>query len=313
MLMRIKIHMLNIGDADSIIVQLEDPFKNQLTLLVDGGESGHAKTIIGYFAKINDVPDIIISTHLDSDHVGGLRGVIEAYGNKIEAIWAHRPEEHVASLKDIILEKAQRSHDYVVLNASIDDLNNFIDIAERNKIKILEPFSNKQPPEIKEKCSQWGIKILGPSVDFYEDQIERCKEDFILGMQGEAVQDLSEYVIKAITNPCANLGGGIDTPTNESSIIFQIDAGFTKYLFTGDAGLCAFNDIKGKLEKIDWLKVPHHGSRKNLDSEIINILQPTTSFIPGNNPNTSLIGCLENHGNVKWTGKEGVLIKHNYQ
>ena len=112
-------------------------------------------------------------------------------------------------------------------------------------------------------------------------------------------------------DPCGSIGqGGPDTPENESSLIFQVYCDGRKYLFTGDAGLQAFGNIDNKLEKIYWLKTPHHGSRKSLSSKILDRLSPTKAFISAKgeagHPDDNLVKCLQNKGaTVRCTGKEG--------
>jgi beta-lactamase superfamily II metal-dependent hydrolase len=310
--MKIKIHMLNVGEADAIIVELIDPYNNELRLLIDGGLEKHARTIIDYFKQINTKPDILICSHLDKDHVGGLRGVVEEYKDYIKAIWVHLPENHDGNLRKSVIEKAGLNERSGLILASINDLKNFIEVARKYKIKIFEPFSDSLPQEVQSICSQFRMRILGPSIDFYNKLVVDFKEDFNSAII-DSKKDIIEYVIAATKNPCANLGSSKDRPENESSLIFEISTFYKKFLFTGDAGLIAFNDIKSKLAKVYWLKVPHHGSKGNLNSEVIEVLKPQRSFIPADgikHPDSELVNCLKSHGSeVKCTCEASVLIE----
>ena len=72
---------------------------------------------------------------------------------------------------------------------------------------------------------------------------------------------------------------------NQSSVIFifKPDDG-KKFLFMGDAGRDAidhffYEEDKYKIKGIYWLKVPHHGSKYNMDNWMIDHLRPKNAFI----------------------------------
>lgn len=70
-----SLHVLNVGKADSILVECSGKY-----LLVDGGTPDQAETVNRYLARRGVTKlDYMINTHPDSDHVGGLSGVIEEY------------------------------------------------------------------------------------------------------------------------------------------------------------------------------------------------------------------------------------------
>ena len=116
-------------------------------------------------------------------------------------------------------------------------------------------------------------------------------------------------------SPCEQIGkGGKGSPENESILIFQITSGDKKYLFAGDEGLQAFGEIKSDLEKVYWLKVPHHGSKRNMDKEMIDKLHTEIALISagGNDehPDENFMKCLAEHkAIVKCTCKKGDLVE----
>ncbi|MEK7228008.1 MAG: MBL fold metallo-hydrolase [Patescibacteria group bacterium] len=71
-----KVHMLNIGQGDSFLIEAE----NGAQLLLDGGRDA---TVLSELSKVmawNDKKiDVIVATHPDADHVGGLVDVIKRY------------------------------------------------------------------------------------------------------------------------------------------------------------------------------------------------------------------------------------------
>lgn len=67
-----SMHVLEVGKADSILVECRGKY-----LLVDGGTPDQAETVSRYLTRRGVTTlDYVINTHPDSDHVGGLAGVI---------------------------------------------------------------------------------------------------------------------------------------------------------------------------------------------------------------------------------------------
>lgn len=68
------VHFMDVGQGDSILVQLPDG-KN---MLIDGGEKGSEKVTVPYIKSLGiTVLDYVVATHSDSDHIGGLDDVIK--------------------------------------------------------------------------------------------------------------------------------------------------------------------------------------------------------------------------------------------
>ena len=66
--------------------------------------------------------------------------------------------------------------------------------------------------------------------------------------------------------------------SNENSVVFQIDVGNYRYLFTGDIGLKAeasYIHTYGNKLQSDVLKVPHHGSTTSSGSAFILMVRPS--------------------------------------
>lgn len=73
---------------------------------------------------------------------------------------------------------------------------------------------------------------------------------------------------------------GHDSEDNENSLQTLVKSDKTSILFTGDAGVRAFNIIKGGLpQNITVLKVGHHGAKNVVDKEMIAYLNPEISLV----------------------------------
>lgn len=150
---------------------------------------------------------------------------------------------------------------------------------------------------------------------FYIQLEEYIKENNINEQQIEKSED-KEYKLGNATWKCLNVDNSNPNDKNrfnDTSIVIKLDYGSTKYLFTGDI---TDSKIKG-LEKVDVLKVAHHGAKESTSSEFLNIVKPTYAIISaGNNenynhPDQSVIERLKEAGveesNIFITKNQGTI------
>lgn len=158
---------------------------------------------------------------------------------------------------------------------------------------------------------------------FYIQLEEYIKENDINEQQIEKSQD-KEYRLGNAIWKCLNVDNSDPSDKNkfnDTSIVIKLDYGSTKYLFTGDITDSIDSKIKG-LEKVDALKVAHHGAKESTSSEFLNIVKPTYAIISaGNNenynhPDQSVIERLKDVGveeeNIFITKNQGTIwLKSN--
>ena len=72
---RLGIHFIDVGQGDSTLIQY-----NGTTILIDAGEADAAPALVEYL-KQHDVRtiDLLIATHPHSDHIGGMRAVLDSF------------------------------------------------------------------------------------------------------------------------------------------------------------------------------------------------------------------------------------------
>ncbi len=91
--------------------------------------------------------------------------------------------------------------------------------------------------------------------------------------------------------------------SNDYSLIFLYEQSNFKVLFTGDASLKSLNlALNSKLfktnKKINILKIPHHGSKNNLNKKILQLVNPDIAVIsvgknnPYGHPNKKILDFL---------------------
>ncbi|MGE8000183.1 MBL fold metallo-hydrolase [Lysinibacillus sp. NPDC093190] len=70
-----RVHFIDVGQGDSIFI--ESP--NGKTMLVDGGVKGAGQKVVSYLQELGvNKLDIVVATHPDADHIGGLIPVINS-------------------------------------------------------------------------------------------------------------------------------------------------------------------------------------------------------------------------------------------
>ena len=115
--MNIKIHILDVKDGDAIILELSKDDKN-LVMVIDGGKTSYytekMKPKLKEILKANNkqAPDIIVCTHYDSDHIGGLIPLIEDYIADIREVWIHRTPDLINTYinkSNLLLEQKSKN------------------------------------------------------------------------------------------------------------------------------------------------------------------------------------------------------------
>lgn len=74
--MPLKVHYLDVGQGDSIFIELP----NGENALIDAGEAREGSKVVNYLKSLQVTKiDYLFATHPHSDHIGGLKTVIENY------------------------------------------------------------------------------------------------------------------------------------------------------------------------------------------------------------------------------------------
>ncbi len=291
-----EIDFLPVGEGtkggDAIVLRfgnLLSDIPEQTVVVIDGGYQADGVNLVN-FIKSNyktNIIDLVILTHPDKDHVSGLRELFKDEELEVKKLVMHRPwvntKINTSYFKDGRLTENS-------LNKKLAEAFNLAyeleSLALKKKVEIVEPTLGK---------SFFGgvLKIMGPNLSFYRECLINCEKT-------PQSKSLGNILSKAYSNPNdygyeKYVKGRIkwyeDETTNlvnQTSVISFIDYEEIQILLTGDTGkqglLNAFqymeaNDID--LQSLKIFQVPHHGSRKNINK---NILQ---SF----NANFCIISC----------------------
>ncbi len=311
---KITIDMIDVGKGDSYVVELHDDAGHKFSFVVDGGTREKSDAVIAHVNKYhNGQINLAICTHPDTDHIGGLISLMEQC--QVSHLILNDP-------RDILPESTllQRANKYL----SSDEVSVFKSAFERidelkeqaiyqNTVHHPNTFSSNQP---RFRWGGWNVYVLGPSENLFRDIW--LNEDVVRDWFSS---DLVDGLVSLHPNTSVLDDPSIDTkPVNNSSIILFIEGYGRKYLFTGDAGKRALRDAMAvkDITGLTWFDVPHHGSRRNIDTQIINHLSPQVAYIssPGTtkHPRKTVIRALQKAGTAVYsTCKHGSICQGDWQ
>jgi beta-lactamase superfamily II metal-dependent hydrolase len=311
------IEMLSVGAADAFIIYFTDDSQINHLVLVDAGKYEDGQKIINHINKHykNPIIELAIVTHPDDDHYGGFIKILEKIRDKehdavrISRFWINDPGNGHIDKDEIKWITKQKTVN--VRARSVYDLGdkNLIDLIDSlGSIERTEKFTSLNLSFVAADATFPCFKVIGPTKAYYEKQIPNFRND---ELNFHPSEDDSDYVsYKDIPNGKC-LSPALDSATddksahNQTSLIFLFEpSSDKKYLFMGDAGRDAFNNLpstaKDCIRNVKWLKVPHHGSKHNLDSPMINWIKPNIAYIStekiGNYLNQCTVKALKNSG-----------------
>jgi len=313
----------NSGDAIGIRfgnLSAKDPAQQHI-VIIDGGykESGeelvqHIKDLYG-----TNYVDLMISTHPDGDHIAGLAVVIQRL--TVQTLLMHKPWTRPVS-NDLNKEVAAAKKSC----AQAVDLE---DLAARKGVTIAEPFAGGSI----QFTDQAQMIILGPDEDYYtgllggfehnKDFEEIIKHAFERSISGTAAILKS---IKESLDPTSETLDHVHKNTsneNNSSTVLYFNIAGHGLLFTGDAGIEALHraadyaaNLGLDLTNLRFLDVPHHGSKHNVDTALLDRVNAQTAYISAaaaskKHPSPRVVNALLRRGMNVFTTQNGG-IRHNF-
>ena len=243
--------------------------------VTDGGFQDTGDKIIEHIKNYYDDPstiDAVIVSHSDGDHTGGLRKVLEDCD--VSELWMLRPWLYADELIDRFARFTNVENLIRRLKEIYPNIAKLEEIAEEEDIPILEPFQGAKIGE---------FIVLAPTKERYLDLV--VESDKTPEATRESTQSLLErgrvFVERMVSFIRSAWGEEIfsseeTSPENEMSVVQYAKLCEQKILLTGDAGRGALTEAADyapsvglTLPGIDQFQVPHHGSRRNVSTEVL--------------------------------------------
>ena len=271
-----EIDFLPVGDGeksgDAIAMRFTRPDNGELAhVIIDGGFQDDGDALVGHVQKYYDTDflDLVVLTHPDGDHIGGLGTVVREL--QVGALLAHRPALH--------------SHGELPAAKAVEEL---VAVAHQQGTRVYEPSPGLH-------AFDGALLVAGPDLDYYMQLLDVQALVETTGKAAVSSSRLLEALRHAgqrfvatlpVEIPFDDAGG--TNPRNNTSVIISLELPDHRFLFTGDAGVPALNRALGYLEGVgrngrppDFVQIPHHGSRHNIDTQTLDRMlgsagQPTS-------------------------------------
>jgi len=279
----IRIEFLPADNGDCILLTID-----KFNILIDGGMGRTYYRVLREKLKTLDKIDLVILTHIDEDHIAGL---IELFKDKdikpkVKKVWFNS----VAKLSELFDTKYDKSKEY----GTEDDSDKNVSYKQGESLESLLDGINYDLIYLeKQKKYQFEnieLTILSPRKKdlkrlhkYWLKDIEERKQKEIdknINDTVEEYESIEELYSKEFENDTRR--------ANKSSIAFNLKYNHKNYLFLGDANMSVVTKAlkDEKIEKLDaeLVKLSHHGSKKNINQKVLNIVN-SHKFIVSTNGN----------------------------
>lgn len=259
--------------------------KNPHYILIDGGPADnyfdHLRGYLKNIADNNGILDLIINSHIDNDHIEGLVDFLSELAGKekfiqinqlwfnsfgkqlnIEEVLEDRIRTVIVKLRNLQPPNSFAGKTYL----GIDEGGQFIGLAERLNLKPNKSFKENlisvDSANDFYEFNNIKIYVIGPT----EKYLKKLKKDW-----GEWMKEYEEKIMsEKITLDEARETDY--TVPNLSSIMILVEKNDKRILLTGDGrgrDIIEGLEKRGLLKKndvfhVDILKLPHHGSYRNI-------------------------------------------------
>lgn len=285
------IQFLKAGHGDAILLCLQHADGSTKNILIDGGpkiayeyrdkrtkkkQAGALKIKLEEIFQRNEKIDLLILTHVDDDHIGG---ILKWFENKsflkvqVGKIWFNSGQ---------LISEYFNSKDFKENHLSIEENNNNTNTSINQGAtfeKLITKYNlwDRKIINAKDELKELGLtfKILSPNNINLKKLIGKWKKERPDTLTSGKKTDYHLSLNQLNDLPCFE-----DTkPHNGSSIAFLLTHHSRNYLFLGDAhpktiieslkhyGFCKFNPLK-----VELVKISHHGSKFNTNKELLEIL-----------------------------------------
>ena len=317
------IEPLKAEHGDAIVIRMYNE-ESQTLIVIDGGPVNCAERIADYYDTLGYI-DLLILTHYDEDHIGGLLEYIGRHtkdkSELIGEIWVNGAwvinfdkDENVSSYDNAynLASCINRMKDKGIIKSLVYNINNSMDDV---------------------KCKGFALNILTPNsscLEMLENEFKRYVDEHGLAddpdtdeqvSYGRTLKD-SQKSLETLADEKHNAN---TTFMNKTSISFILYAEGKSIMMLGDADI---NDVVKKLKDmgyskenpihLDLVKLSHHGSKGNINKEFLEIIDCNDFLFTTNggtggayHPDRKTIALIKNNKDKKSSEKKTTL-RFNY-
>lgn len=313
------IEPLKAEHGDAIVICIDNE-SHHVKIVVDGGPLNCAERIADYYDSLGYI-DLLILTHYDEDHIGGLLEYLGRHTRDksvlIGEIWVNGArlisfdkDENVSSydnaytLASCIVRMVSKG----IIRSWVFKIHNSMDDVKREGVTISFLTPTLSCLEILETNFQRYVDEHGLADD--PDTDEQVSYGRTLKDSQRSLETLADEKHKAST-----------TFMNKTSISFILYAEGKSIMMLGDADII---DVEKKLRDtgfskespmhLDLVKLSHHGSKGNISKEFLEMIDCNDFLFTTNggtggayHPDRKTIALIKENHDKKSTGKKAIL------
>lgn len=271
--------------GDCILIKTFDKQNNEFIILVDGGTANTFKySLKKELSNIAQI-DLLILTHIDSDHIAGLIRLFKSSlidEIKINEIWVNHPDLIEINTSELISVRQGETFKKLINEkqpeAKLREISTLDKTIDKSGIEfiILSPTF-----EIKETLyEQWRKEKL------LKEETDKVKISFKQNTYHQSLEELSKEPFSADKNINNDI-------FNSSSIAFILKCIDMSILLLADSRpeivseSLKQNDFnESNPLKVDFVKISHHGSPNNTSHELLNLINSNNFIISTNGGNS---------------------------
>jgi beta-lactamase superfamily II metal-dependent hydrolase len=260
------IDMIDVGQGDAFVVATRTTggIKN---CLIDAGPKSAGGVVVDHINKHYDGKlTHAILTHIDDDHIGGFRDVLDA-GIRPETVFVNDPR---IAIKRLVKTGAPTLNERLVqITSSVKTSDSVIGQIDDAGIQRRSAFAGERL----DLSAAVSIDFLSPDRNAFPSLVSRFSK---------RNRELLERVASQRRNCSAE---------NDASVICSVthdyEGLYDRALFTGDGCLATLKQVA--MGAFDYVKAPHHGSWHCCDDELVKAWmtgsdKPRAAFSFGDNP-----------------------------
>ena len=282
----LEIHHIDVDQGDATLILIRQNGVLQKSVLIDGGRQKAGEIIEKYLHKQgikgNKSLDIIVATHYDADHIGGLIYLLKDTKLCSKAVIYDRGE----------VNNVDQYGNYASQSADTNYTNYLQAVAvQPTRKRPTEDIYGKQnnPPPLKK-----GRADIGTAPLWMQNHNAWRKADALLGAELLQLADNTAPQMTCIAINGFIIGAGYKTDSklngermeNQRSLAFLIEFNNFRYYLGGDIESTQEKSVADYLKSaappkvpVHAIKVSHHGSDKSTSSAFLKAMQPLAAFI----------------------------------
>lgn len=164
----LSVHFIDVGQGDATYIKTP----SGQNILIDAGNKGKGDLVVAYLKKQKvKTIDVLISTHPDADHVGGLDEVVRAF--HVKNVYAPRVSHTTQAYKDFLMAVKQK-------NLKIKTAKAGVELPLKDvKASFIAPVKTYSKSDLNNWSAVLKVTYKKNSFLFTGDAEERAEKDMI--------------------------------------------------------------------------------------------------------------------------------------